>query len=122
MLDLNNISSNTLSAVTSIDSTTPAPPDRSMSHLASTSPSPKLYHRSIQDILEPQDSKRKKLNNQTASEPHTMSSLDDIKKLNALALSTVNAILHDLPLEHSISYLALQFMKLCKSKHLQQNY
>ena len=122
VLDLNNISSNTLSAVTSIDSTTPAPPDRSMSHLASTTPSPKLYHRSIQDSLEPQDSKRKKLNNQTASEPHTMSSLDDIKKLNALALSTVNAILHDLPLEHSIGYLALQFMKLCKSKHLQQNY
>lgn len=122
MLELNNTNSNTLSTVASVNSTTPAPPERSMSHLTSNTPSPRLYHRSVEDSLEPQESKRKKLNYPALSETHHIDSSEEIKVLNRLALSTIDAVLNDLPLEHSIAYLSNQFMKLCKSKHLQQNH
>ncbi|RCK56670.1 Cullin-4B [Candida viswanathii] len=122
MLDLNNVSSNTLSTATSANSNMPVPPERSVSHLTSTTPSPRLYHRTTEDSLEPQDSKRKKLNTPNTAAAQSVDAMEEIEKLNALALSTVDAILLDLPMDHSVGFLAHQFLKLCKSKHLLQNF
>lgn len=115
ILDLNNSSSNTLSSISTGNTIIP-PKQRKLSHLVSNSPSPKLYHKSIDDDNDTNNNKRKKLNTPTDDEL-----ISQVESIQQLADKTIDSVLFDLPINHSFGYLNYEFTKLCKYKHVEQS-